>query len=67
LFFKKEAFARIAENQVYDLSDLCRELIEAGQMAGYEVRQRFFEIGSFKGLEETRRYIERSEGDGHGR
>lgn len=58
LFFKKEAFAGIAENQVYDLADLCRELIESGQLAGYEVKQRFFEIGSFKGLEETRKYLE---------
>lgn len=59
LFFRKEAFAGIAENQVYDLADLCRDLIEKNQLDGYEVEQRFFEVGSFKGLEETRSYLEK--------
>ena len=58
LFFKKEAFSKITGEQVYDLADLCADLINEGQMAGYEVKQRFYEIGSFKGLEETRKYLE---------
>jgi len=58
LFFKSEAFSRIIENQIYDLADLCADLINEDQMAGYEVKQRFYEIGSFKGLEETKRYLE---------
>jgi NDP-sugar pyrophosphorylase family protein len=58
LFFKKEAFSNVPDGQVYDLADLCRELIAQGQMAGYEVTQRFYEIGSPKGLVETGRYLE---------
>lgn len=58
-FFRKETFGGIGENQIYDLADLFRMLIKENQLAGYEVKQRFFEIGSFKGLEETRRYLEK--------
>lgn len=58
LFFQAEAFATIGNEQVYDLADLCVDLVNENQMAGYEVKQRFYEIGSFKGLEETRRYLE---------
>lgn len=56
--FRKEAFMKINDNQVFDLVDLCRDLIDSGQMLSYEVYERFFEIGSFQGLEETRRYLE---------
>lgn len=63
LFFKKEALIGIAENQVCDLADLCQELIGIDQLAGYEVKQRFFEIGSFRGLEETKRYLEKLGGN----
>ena len=59
LFFKKEAFAEILDQQTHDLADLCRDLVNEGQMAGYEVKQRFYEIGSIKGLEETRRYLQK--------
>lgn len=58
LFFKPAAFSKIIDGQVYDLADLCVDLINEDQMAGYEVKQRFYEIGSFKGLEETKQYLE---------
>jgi len=58
LFFKSAAFSKIIDDQVYDLADLCVDLINEDQMAGYEVKQRFYEIGSFKGLGETKQYLE---------
>lgn len=58
LFFKAEVFSKIVEDQIYDLADLCIDLINEDQMAGYEARRRFYEIGSFKGLEETKKYLE---------
>lgn len=58
LFFKKEAFAGIKEGQVYDLANLCADLINEGQLAGYEVFKRFYEIGSLQGLEETRQHLQ---------
>lgn len=41
----------------FDLADLYRGLVDSGQMAGYEVSTRFYEIGSPAGLEETERYF----------
>lgn len=37
-------------NGVFDLSKVIIQLIEENQLAGYEVYNRFYEIGSFKGL-----------------
>jgi len=41
-------------NYPIDMSVIYQDLISKGEMAGYEVKKRFYEIGSFKGLEETR-------------
>lgn len=45
--------------QPLDLSTVYSDLVEQRQLAGLEVTQRFYEIGSPAGLEETRRYISR--------
>ena len=37
--------------------ELYQELLARGALAAYEVEQRFYEIGSFAGLEETRQYL----------
>ncbi len=58
LFFKKEVFSKIIEGRVADLADLCTELVNGGHMAGYEVKTRFYEIGSFQGLEDTKKYLQ---------
>ena len=54
---RRAAFDRLADGEPSDLADLYRELVERGKLAGYEVDQRFFEIGSFVGLEEMRNYL----------
>ena len=56
-FFKKEVFDRLPGSQVLDLADVCTQLAAAGELARYEVKERFYEIGSFKGLEETKKYL----------
>jgi len=38
----------------FDLAAVYQDLVERGQLAGFEVSQRFYEIGSPEGLEETR-------------
>ncbi len=53
------ALGRVPFGQPYDLADLYGELIAAGRMAGFEVSQRFYEIGSPAGLEETRAHLAR--------
>ena len=51
------AIARIPVNIEVDLGDLYRDLVAGGRMVGYEVTQRFYEIGSPAGLAETRAHI----------
>ena len=44
-----------------DLADVYQDLLAQGQLAGYEVTHRFYEIGSHAGLEETRQYLQKKE------
>jgi NDP-sugar pyrophosphorylase family protein len=48
---------RYPADQVLDLATVYRDLLVKDQLAGYEVSQRFYEIGSPAGLQETRDYI----------
>lgn len=41
----------------FDLADLYRDMARHGRLAGFEVRERFYEIGSPAGLRETDAYI----------
>jgi NDP-sugar pyrophosphorylase family protein len=47
----------ISPGQPCDLADVFHALVADGRMIGYEVSQRFYEIGSPRGLEETRAYL----------
>ncbi|MBK6636219.1 MAG: nucleotidyltransferase family protein [Rhodocyclaceae bacterium] len=49
------------ENQAFDLADLYQRLSVAGQLAGFEVHQRFYEIGSHSGLRDAESYFNRQE------
>ena len=55
---RRQALERIRPGQPHDLADLYRDLVAEGQMIGYEVTQRFYEIGSHAGLAETQAYLE---------
>jgi NDP-sugar pyrophosphorylase family protein len=44
-------------DETWDLSELYEELSVTGRLAGYEVAQRFYEIGSPEGLAETDRLL----------
>jgi NDP-sugar pyrophosphorylase family protein len=54
----RTALERIPPDQAHDLADLYHALVAEGRMAGHEVTQRFYEIGSPAGLEDTRAYLE---------
>jgi len=43
---------------VFDLSSVYVDLVERGELAGYEVSERFYEIGSHAGLNETGELLE---------
>ena len=46
--------------QVLDLATVYQDLVARGQLAGFEVSTRFYEVGSPSGLEETHRHLERN-------
>jgi MurNAc alpha-1-phosphate uridylyltransferase len=56
--FNKEALRMIPENQFYSLDDLFSRLIEMGELLAFEVKERFYEIGSPQGVKEFEEYIE---------
>lgn len=42
---------------VIDLAQIYQDLLARNELAGFEVTQRFYEIGTPEGLDETRRYL----------
>jgi len=54
---RRVAGERLPDNEVSDLADLYRDMVAEGRMVGYEVTQRFYEIGSPLGLRETQEYL----------
>lgn len=51
------ALARWPDGAVLDLADAYHELSLRGELGGFEVDQRFYEIGSMRGIEETERHL----------
>lgn len=50
--FRANAFADRPRDAVLDLADVQSDLCQRGELAGYEVKERFYEIGSPAGLAE---------------
>jgi NDP-sugar pyrophosphorylase family protein len=59
--FRASAFADIPSQGASDLAELYGRLQAEGQLAGFEVPQRFYEIGSFQGIEELSALLARQE------
>jgi NDP-sugar pyrophosphorylase family protein len=57
--FAAAAFTGFRERDSFDLAELYQDLLTRRELAAYEVAERFYEIGSFAGLEETRRHLAR--------
>jgi NDP-sugar pyrophosphorylase family protein len=56
-FFREAAFLPWGDHSSFDLSDLCHQLATRGQLRGFEVFERFYEIGSHQGIEEFSQYL----------
>lgn len=56
---KKEVLNLVPSDEPYDLQDLYKILISEDEMCAYEVKQRFYQIGSPEGLEEFKELVER--------
>lgn len=50
--FQPEVFKPLAEDEPFDLADIYRKLIIEYNLLPYVVHERFYEIGSFEGLQE---------------
>lgn len=57
--FESSAFTSVPMDVPLDLGQIFSELAAQGLMAGHEVKERFYEIGSFKGIQDFREYVER--------
>jgi len=59
---RRQAIERIPPGEAFDLADLYTQLVAERQMAGHEVHNRFYEIGTPASLEEARKYLETRKG-----
>jgi NDP-sugar pyrophosphorylase family protein len=50
--FRAAALAGYPDDKAFDLAEVMRDLVARKQLAGYEVMERFYEIGSPAGLQE---------------
>jgi NDP-sugar pyrophosphorylase family protein len=58
-FFREAAFYPWRDQSSFDLSEVCHQLAKDKQLDGYEVFERFYEIGSIQGIEELSQYLRR--------
>jgi N-acetyl-alpha-D-muramate 1-phosphate uridylyltransferase len=50
--FRQEAFLTLDSEKYYDLAQLYQDLVASGELAAFEVHERFYEIGSWAGISE---------------
>ena len=55
--FSRSVFEAIPEDRPMDLASLYQDMLRRDQLAAFEIFERFYEIGSHAGLEETRKFI----------
>ena len=53
----KKCFNNVKENEISDLARIYNKLAEEGKLLGFEIKDRFYEVGSFDGIEEFKKYI----------
>lgn len=57
---RRSAVERIPAGQTSDLAELYSALVAGGEMTGFEVTKRFYEIGSPSGLREAEEFLRRA-------
>lgn len=55
----RRAMDVVPESGAYDLATVYQGMLRRGELAGFEVAERFYEIGSVAGLEEARAHLSR--------
>ena len=59
---RSDVLERYAAVVSLDLEEIYRDLVSQEDLAGFEVKERFYEIGSPEGLKETRAYLAQKAG-----
>lgn len=59
-FFRESVFRPWVDRSSFELSKVCHELVKEGQLDGFEVFERFYEIGSIQGIEEFSEYLRKA-------
>jgi N-acetyl-alpha-D-muramate 1-phosphate uridylyltransferase len=55
--FQANAFDLFPDGKPYDLAEVYKTLLDRSELAAMEIHQRFYEIGSWQGLEETKQFL----------
>jgi len=55
--FRPAVFAGLAEGEMADLATLYQEVLRRGQLEAFEVSERFYEIGTVSGIEDTCKFL----------
>jgi NDP-sugar pyrophosphorylase family protein len=63
--FQSSVFEAYAADRVFDLAEVMGKLVREKQLAGYEVRERFYEIGSPAGLAELENLLKTERARGY--
>ena len=53
----KHAFDHVHSDQFFDLASLYQILLNQHQLASFEVKNRFYEVGSFFGIKELENFL----------
>ncbi len=61
--FRSPVFREIPEGVTCDLAAVYQDLLRRGQLAGFEVEHRFYEIGSLQGLKDTAEFLAQQKGE----
>ncbi len=56
---KKKIFKNFKKNTRFDLSDLLQKISKDNKLKGYVVKKRFYEIGSYNGIKQFKKFIKK--------
>ena len=55
--FRRSVFASLPAGEKFDLAAIYQQLLREGNLAAFEVHERFYEIGSPEGIRDTERFL----------
>ena len=56
-YLHKGLFKKYKDKKIFDLKDFYVDISKNNQLKGYKVKKRFYEIGSYKGIKDLRKFL----------